>query len=46
MPKILLGYAMQLLHETPVLARDAIRTALAAVTGRRHRASDGAALAG
>ncbi|MDN0075095.1 DUF4255 domain-containing protein [Crenobacter sp. SG2303] len=26
--EILLGYAMQLLHETPVLARDAIRTAL------------------
>jgi hypothetical protein len=25
---ILLGYAMQLLHETPVLTRDAIRTAL------------------
>ncbi|WP_031458393.1 DUF4255 domain-containing protein [Chloroflexus sp. MS-G] len=27
--ELLLGYAMQLLHETPVLARDAIRTALA-----------------
>ena len=27
--EVLLGYAMQLLHETPVLARDAIRTALA-----------------
>jgi hypothetical protein len=27
--EILLGYAMQLLHETPVLTRDAIRTALA-----------------
>jgi hypothetical protein len=26
--EVLLGYAMQLLHETPVLARDAIRTAL------------------
>jgi hypothetical protein len=26
--EILLGYAMQLLHETPVLSRDAIRTAL------------------
>src|SRR5262245_21427962 len=26
--EILLGYAMQLLHETPVLARDAIRAAL------------------
>ena len=26
--EILLGYAMQLLHETPVLPRDAIRTAL------------------
>jgi hypothetical protein len=26
--EILLGYAMQLLHETPVLTRDAIRTAL------------------
>ncbi len=26
--EILLGYAMQLLHETPVLAREAIRTAL------------------
>lgn len=34
--EILLGYAMQLLHETPVLPRDAIRTALrspAAVDG-------------
>lgn len=29
-PEILLGYGMQLLHETPVLGRDAIRTALAA----------------
>src|SRR4051812_42346009 len=27
--EILLGYAMQLLHETPVLGRQAIRTALA-----------------
>ena len=27
--EILLGYGMQLLHETPVLTRDAIRTALA-----------------
>ena len=27
--EILLGYALQLLHETPVLTRDAIRTALA-----------------
>ena len=27
--EILLGYAMQLLHETPVLSRDAIRAALA-----------------
>ena len=27
--EVLLGYAMQLLHEMPVLARDAIRTALA-----------------
>ena len=27
--EILLGYAMQLLHETPALGRDAIRTALA-----------------
>ncbi|HEY6112370.1 MAG TPA: DUF4255 domain-containing protein [Chthoniobacterales bacterium] len=27
--EILLGYAMQLLHETPILTRDAIRTALA-----------------
>ncbi|MEZ4613451.1 MAG: DUF4255 domain-containing protein, partial [Caldilineaceae bacterium] len=27
--EILLGYAMQLLHETPTLDRDAIRTALA-----------------
>lgn len=26
--EVLLGYAMQLLHETPVLTRDAIRTAL------------------
>jgi hypothetical protein len=26
--EVLLGYAMQLFHETPVLARDAIRTAL------------------
>jgi hypothetical protein len=26
--EVLLGYAMQLLHETPVLSRDAIRTAL------------------
>ncbi len=31
-PEILLGYAMQLLHETPVLSRDAIRTALAPVS--------------
>ena len=31
-PEILLGYAMQLLHETPVLNRDAIRTALAPVS--------------
>jgi hypothetical protein len=30
--EILLGYAMQLLHETPVLGRDAIRTALGATT--------------
>jgi len=30
--EILLGYAMQLLHETPVLTRDAIRTALAATS--------------
>jgi hypothetical protein len=30
--EILLGYAMQLLHETPVLPRDAIRTALAPPT--------------
>jgi hypothetical protein len=30
--EILLGYAMQLLHETPVLSRDAIRTALAATS--------------
>lgn len=29
--EVLLGYAMQLLHETPVLARAAIRTALAPV---------------
>lgn len=28
--EILLGYAMQMLHETPVLSREAIRTALAA----------------
>lgn len=28
--EILLGYAMQLLHETPILRRDAIRTALTA----------------
>jgi hypothetical protein len=28
--EILLGYAMQLLHETPMLGRDAIRTALGA----------------
>ncbi|GKS56836.1 hypothetical protein YTPLAS18_03630 [Nitrospira sp.] len=27
-PEIILGYAMQLLHETPVLTRDAIRKAL------------------
>lgn len=27
-PEILLGYAMQLLHETPILSRSAIRTAL------------------
>ncbi|HMP43449.1 MAG TPA: DUF4255 domain-containing protein, partial [Roseiflexaceae bacterium] len=27
--ELLLGYAMQLLHETPVLTRDAVRTALA-----------------
>lgn len=31
--EILLGYAMQLLHETPVLARDAIRKALSPGTG-------------
>lgn len=34
--EILLGYAMQILHETPILSRDAIRRALAppsAVTG-------------
>jgi hypothetical protein len=30
--EILLGYGMQLLHETPVLTRDAIRTALAPPT--------------
>lgn len=30
--EILLGYAMQILHETPVLSRDAIRTALAATS--------------
>jgi hypothetical protein len=30
--EILLGYAMQLLHETPVLSRDAIRRSLAAPT--------------
>jgi hypothetical protein len=30
--EILLGYGMQLLHETPVLTRDAIRTALRAPT--------------
>lgn len=30
--EILLGYAMQLLHETPVLSRDAIRRALAPAT--------------
>lgn len=29
-PEILLGYAMQILHETPCLTRDAIREALAA----------------
>jgi Pvc16 N-terminal domain/IPT/TIG domain len=29
--EILLGYAMQMLHETPVLPRDAIRTALGGV---------------
>jgi hypothetical protein len=29
--EILLGYAMQILHETPVLPRDAIRTALGGV---------------
>jgi hypothetical protein len=28
--EILLGYGMQLLHETPVLARDAVRTSLSA----------------
>ena len=31
-PEILLGYGMQLLHDTPVLSRDAIRTALAPVS--------------
>ena len=35
--EILLGYAMQLLHETPVLTREAIRTALQPVARRRHR---------
>jgi hypothetical protein len=30
--EILLGYAMQLLHETPVLGREAIRTALGAAS--------------
>ena len=34
--EILLGYAMQLLHEMPVLTRDAIRTALNPSPGRRH----------
>lgn len=31
--EILLGYGMQVLHETPVLTRDAIRTALGGTTG-------------
>ena len=34
--EILLGYAMQLLHEMPVLTREAIRTALQSVARRRH----------
>jgi Pvc16 N-terminal domain len=29
--EILMGYAMQLLHETPVLTRDAVRTSLSAI---------------
>ena len=43
--EILLGYAMQLLHETPVLTRDAIRTALQPAARRRHRAAAGVARA-
>jgi hypothetical protein len=38
--EILLGYAMQLFHETPVLTRDAIRTAL----GGTNKPVDGSAL--
>ena len=45
--EILLGYAMQLLHETPVLARDAIRAALGpgagGPAGRRRDPTAGAA---
>jgi hypothetical protein len=41
--EILLGYAMQLFHETPVLTRDAIRTALG---GGLHQPVDGSILPG
>jgi hypothetical protein len=35
--EILLGYALQLLHESPVLDRDRIRTSLAAISHTRDR---------
>ena len=40
--EILLGYAMQLLHEMPVLTRDAIRTALNPSPGVGTSAAAGA----
>ena len=44
--EILLGYAMQLLHETPVLGRSAIATALNPSPRGRHDVAAGAARAG
>ena len=44
--EILLGYAMQLLHETPVLTRQAIQMALSPSPGCGHGAAARAARAG
>ena len=44
--EILLGYAMQLLHEIPVLTREAIRTALQRPPDDRGRAATGTARPG